>query len=43
MAVGRVRAVGLSKAYKLRRLLGRGGRRADNAIERYIDSGVELN
>jgi hypothetical protein len=35
MAVGQVRAVGLSKAYKLRRLLGRGGRRADNAIERY--------
>ena len=43
MAVGQVRAVDLSKAYKLRRQLGRGRRRANNAIEKYIDSGIELN
>jgi len=43
MAVGQVRAVDLSKAYKLRRLLGRDRRRANNAIEKYINSGIELN
>jgi len=40
MAVGQVRAVDLSKAYKLRRLLGRDRRRANNAIEKYINSGI---
>jgi len=43
MAVGQVRAVDLLKDYKLRRLLGRGRRRANNAIEKYINSGIELN